>query len=731
MRKKRRILKKILLGLLLFCFGISLCFTTFFFATTYSCNLDTQKIDQATAANINFFDNQDNIVKLNSTGGRNSFASFDQLQAHTIDAFVSVEDKRFFDHHGIDYIRILGAIKNNILHPNKQQGGSTISQQVIKNTQLSSEKTIKRKLKEMKLAKQLEKTYSKQEILEVYLNSIYFGNGCYGIENASKYYFNKSASDLTIAESAMLASTINAPSIYDPVAHFDKATTRKELVLNLMKKNNKISQQEYEQSVSQEIEIAKAKQNYQNQYYKGVINEACKILNVTESQLKNMDVEIKTYYDAAIQSYLETLITSGKYTSFSSSAKLGTIILDNASQSVVAFAGNSGLNLLKTYRQPGSTIKPILVYAPAFESGKYSPPSIVCDQPIDINGYKPENANKTYLGNIDVKSCLKKSLNVPAVTILNDIGINYAKSYASGMGINFENGDKNLAIALGGFTKGTTIKQLCDAYMCFANGGTYAQSSFISEIYKAGETIYTRKIWTRQPVKDSVAFLINDCLCECAKSGTAKRMNSLNLPLCSKTGTVGSANGNSDAYNICYTTEHTIGCWIGANDTASPLPSNINGSTYPTLFNIQVLQNIYSDHTPANFNIPNSVQKISLNGDALNLGLLEQDDNGEISAYFDSRYIPPKTTRNNLDVNLQIVAIDKPKLMFEAKRDIVYYVQRKNGNQEDCLKKIQYASGKVEFIDEFVQPNTIYEYWIIAKKDNQQKNSNSIKILSK
>ena len=732
MKKKTSTLRKIALGLCIFASALVICFGTYYFSVTFSAKLDTNKIDQAIATSIEFLDSSNNVINLSDFSGNNSVVCYDNLPQHTIDAFISVEDKRFFDHNGVDYIRILGAIKNNIFNPEQKQGGSTITQQVIKNTQLTSEKTIERKLKEVKLAKQLEKQYSKEQILQLYLNSIYFGNGCYGIENASRYYFNKSASELSIAESALLASTINAPSVYDPVSHSEKANERKELVLKLMLNNGKITNEQYKASLSENITIAKAVKKYRNQYYKGVIAEACKILKVTESQLKNMNVKINTYYNPSVQQHLEGLITSGKYTSYSDSAKLGCIVLDNTSQSVIAFASNSGLDLLKTYRQPGSVIKPIMVYAPAFESGKYSPASFINDEPVNINGYSPENASKNYLGNVSIKDSIAKSLNIPAVKVLNDIGINYAKNYASGMGINFELKDNNLALALGGFTKGTTIKQLSDAYMCFANGGTYTSSSFISSITQDNQTLYARQIYSRSPVKDSVAYLINNCLKETVNSGTAKRMQNLNIPLCAKTGTVGSQSGNTDAYNISYTTNHTICCWIGANDTNSTLPSSVNGATYPTLFNIAVLENLYSGHKPDDFKQPDSVSNIALNTDALAECALEQDSSSNVFSYFDNRFLPPQTTRSKLDIQISINNFEnsKPIINFEAKRDVIYEIYRKTEAETLLLQEIKFTNNDISYTDDTAETGEIYEYYVVAKNAHSSKISNSIKLLA-
>ena len=732
MKKKTGFLKKFIFVNLTIVAILLLSSVTYYFAVTHNASLDSKKLNQANATTLSFFDSNNNSVNINELKGNLQYVKYSDLQQHTIDAFVCVEDKRFFDHNGIDYIRILGAIKNNLTNPRHKQGGSTISQQVIKNTQLTSEKTITRKLKEFKLAKQLEKQCSKQEILEIYLNSIYFGNGCYGIGNASKFYFNKPASQLSVSQSALLASTINAPSVYDPVSNPEKAFERKNLILKLMLDNNKIDKSTYTQSKDAQILIEKAVSKYKNQYYKGVISEACKILCVTENQLKNMNLQIHTYYNAEIQNQLENQIINEKYTAYSTDAKLGSIVLDNKDNAVIAIASNSGINLLNTYRQPGSVIKPLLVYAPAFEKGKYSPASYICDEPVNINGYSPENANKNYYGMIDIKTCIAKSLNIPAVKVLDEIGINYAKTYAKKLGINFDNNDNNLALALGGFTKGTTIKQLADAYMCFANGGSFCSSAFIKQINSENSVIYKRQENKKTSINASTAYLINDCLKQTVIDGTAKRMKYLNLPLCAKTGTVGYNNGNTDAYNVCYTTNHTICTWIGSSSVSSPLPSSVNGATYPTLFNSAILENLYKNQKPNDFIIPNDIVEIGLNQEALTEYKLEKDDTSNIKNFFDSRYIPNQTTRSELDVDLIIDNFEncKPIIKFDAKRNIIYEICRIEDGVLQILSEIKYTNEYVNYTDATAVSGKLYEYYVVSKNQTTSKTSNSIKLIA-
>jgi len=281
--RKRKFIKKtikFLFTLTLF-FLVGLIST--FFIVTHNTTLDSSKLSLASTLPVFavYSSNGTNIIKENSFSSKT--VSIDLLSKHTIDAFLTSEDRTFYSHRGIDYKRIAGALYNNIKSKKIKQGGSTISQQLIKNTHLSSEKTLTRKLKEIKLTKILEKNYSKNKILEIYLNTIYFGNGCYGIEDASNFYFNKSAKDLSVAESAMLAGIISSPTYNEPTNHFEKATQKKNLILSNMNKLGKISNEKYNLAKQENIIIhgEKDETSTSNQYIKSVISEASKILKIT------------------------------------------------------------------------------------------------------------------------------------------------------------------------------------------------------------------------------------------------------------------------------------------------------------------------------------------------------------------------------------------------------------------------------------------------------------------
>lgn len=726
MKKKKHVFLKIMLifvilGVSLLCFG-----GTYYFITTKNTTLNTDKFSFANS-NFKILDSTGQSIDINTIS--NSYCTYENLNNNTINAFICAEDKRFFKHNGIDYLRVMGAIKNNIFHPNKKQGGSTITQQVIKNTQLSSEKTIQRKLKEFKLARELEKQYTKEQILEIYLNSIYFGNGCYGINNASRFYFDKSPKDLSISESALLASTINAPSVYDPINNSATANKRKELILNLMYKEGKINENELIDAKNEKITITKTKKMLKNNYLSGVISEACKLLKVNESMLKNMNLEISTYYDQVTENEINKIINDDyKYEKIN--ANLATIVIDNKTHGVVAITGSIN-NILQNIRQPGSLIKPIIVYAPAFESRKYTPASYIMDEPININGYSPENASKKYSGMVTIRESIEKSLNIPAVKIFDNLGTKYCKSVASNMGITFNNNDNNLALALGGFTTGLNIKSIADAYSTFSNDGYYYSSKFIKSIKENGEYRYNHLAFSKKALSTETCYMINNVLEGTAKNGTAKRLNGLNYQVCSKTGTVGSSQGNTDAYNVCYTTQHTICTWVGTDNLNSTLEAGISGATHPTTFNKYVLQKLYKNKKPNDFIIPESISFIGLNQDALKEYKLERDDTSEYKEIFYSDNIPPLTNRKKLDVKLAIDNFEngKPILKFEAKRQNIYEIYRIHGNNFHFLTNINFSDGPINYIDESAISGQIYEYYVVAKYNSQTQESNHIKLI--
>lgn len=719
MKKVKKIFKVVFLILIIFTSIAIIGMITFYKVTTRGVSLETEKFKIINPTqNLIIYDNNNNEIKPNSV----SYIKLSKLSSQTKNAFICAEDKRFYKHKGMDYLRIGGAVLSNIKSGSFSQGASTISQQLVKNSQLTNEKTINRKLKEIKLTKELENKYSKDEILELYLNKIYFGNGCYGIENAAKHYFGKSATALSLDESALLAASINAPSVYDIENNQEKALKRRNLILELMQKYGKITTEELDEAKAKEIQLNLSSISGNSFLYKNILSEACNILNENEYNLTNKNYKIYTSIDTNLCKETKSFAENQKI-----NADIASIVIDNKTHKILAISGKS--NLLNNSWQPGSLIKPILVYTPAIEKDMISPATKILDNKINIAGYSPENSDKKYHGYVSVKEAVSKSYNIPAVKILNELGVNEAISYAEKFGIEFEKNDNHLALALGAFEKGVKPKTICDAYSCFANNGKFQSSSYISKITKDGKVIYNSTNSEEQIIKDSTAYLINDMLIECAKNGTAKRLKSLSFPVCSKTGTVGKANStkNKLAWNIAYTKNHMVLTLIQGDE----LPPKINGATTPCLINKTILSSIYKQNLPDDFEIPKSVTKINLDKTKYQENeLLETKNSDGIEEYFSLSNTPKKESDFTL-----LKAINsknhKPILCFTINKNYDYYLIRSQEKREEIIfSSLGNNENFITFCDKTAKNGQIYTYKlkICGKLKNEQFFSNDISL---
>ena len=699
----------------------------FYFVTTKSTALNTEKLEASKIASS--FE----IVDINETPIKPStenYISIKKLSSNTKNAFICAEDKRFYTHDGLDYIRIGGALVSNLKSRSFSQGASTISQQLIKNTHLSSEKTITRKLKEIKLTKELESQYSKDEILEFYLNNIYFGNGAYGIENASIHYFGKSGSNLTLAEAALLAGTINAPSIYDIENKQDNALKRRNLILDLMQKYGKISAEDLATAKNEPITLNITKVSNNNYLFDEAIKEASKITNLTETMLKNSNLKIYTEVDLSLTKFIESTIKNN-YSKVEGNPKIACFIIDNKTSQVKAMAGSK--QLLSSNISPGSATKPLLVFAPAIENNLISPATKILDEPINISGYAPSNADGKFHGYISARESLSKSYNIPAVKILQQLGVTNAIEFAQKVGINLTDSDNNLSIALGSITDGISLKSLADAYSSFANAGEFSTSSIISKITQNGKTIYQKQINKNRAMTDSTAYLITDMLLSASSAGTAKRLKTLPFQIASKTGTVGMPNStkNLSAINVCYTTNHTIiCCFLGKN-----LPESVNGGTYPTMLAKDICEHIYKTQKPQDFSIPSSVKTKSISKVNYKNNIISTTDNptDSITEIFSKTNLPSQDT-STLDLKLEVFNFKnkKPILCLFTSPNYTYKFIRKEKDKEVILVNLDNVENAnfTKFEDKTAKNNEIYEYFaeICEKSTNKIFLTNAIKL---
>ncbi len=540
-----------------------------------------------------------------------TYTPINEVPKNTIEAFISIEDKRFYKHKGVDYIRILSAAKANILSGSFKEGASTISQQLVKNTHLSSEKNISRKIREIRIARELERKFTKDEIMEMYLNMLYFGNNIYGISAAAKTMFNRSVSELSPAQSALLAGIINNPALYNPYKNPENALKRRNLVLSRMLKNGKITQSEYNSAVESPIEIEKIS-NANYQYINSVIKQASDLLHCDEKDLFRKKLTIGTNLDTKLQSSINGIIDSYD---LPNGAIAEILVMNNLSGNIISLGGSGEINLSDVKRQPGSTIKPVLSYAPALEKNLIVPITPILDSKTKFGNYAPSNFNSKYLGWTTAQNSLIHSSNVCAVKLLEMTGIDTAKQYATKCGIKFSKNDKSLAIALGGLTDGVTLREIANAYQVFANDGNYIESSYIRYIKNEnGDYIYRRKPYEKRVFSSETAFFINSMLSECAKTGTARKLGNISQ-ICAKTGTVGDKNGNTDAYCIAYSPDYTVAVWIGCKN--SEYKNNVTGGGLPTA----IANTLFGKHIRtygSKFNVPATIIEAEIDSDELN-----------------------------------------------------------------------------------------------------------------
>ncbi len=548
-----------------------------YLGVTAGAKLEPEKLTLDTAC-LRIYDENGEPME---TARRRSVA-FESLPAHLPNAFVAVEDKRFFTHGGIDYRRVAKAMWKNLTSFSFREGASTISQQLIKNTHLTSDKTIARKLREFKLTRALERRYSKEEILELYVNSIYFGHSAFGVGSAAKYYFGKDAEELNPAESAMLAALVKSPNTYSPFKNPEKCRARRNFVLKLMLEQGYLTAAQYAEATEAPLPAAPAESG-ENAYLARVFEEFSALFSEARTG-KMGSLKIYTAYDAALQEELEKT---------EAESDICALIVDNRTHGIRALHSTCA----SYKRLPASVIKPLLVYAPAIEENLISPATPVSDERCDFGGYSPDDAGGATGGYMSVRYALSRSVNIPAVRILNALGCDRAAFYMEKLGLPVDEEDRTLALALGGMREGYTLCDLARGYSTLANGGMYAPASCILRVEdESGRVIYNFEPREKRVFSKETCALVSDMLQTAAKEGTAKRLSSLPFPVCAKTGTAEGKGGNTDAYTLAYTAEHTVGVWLGNRDNS---PISATGGGPPANIALRIFRALYDGRTPA------------------------------------------------------------------------------------------------------------------------------------
>ncbi len=589
--------------------------------------LDVSKIHNSKLS-TRIYDHENNPATSLSGNITHKYIDLAELPEYVYLAFVAAEDTRFFDHNGIDCRRILGALLANIKSRSYSQGASTITQQLIKLTHLSSEKTLSRKVQEAFLALQLEKQMPKDDILEAYINVVYFGGGAYGINAASERYFSKSASELTVAEAATLAGIIKSPTNYAPHNDPEAALIRRNYVLNSMADEGFINKTELESALSTDIQLNETENTTSKYgwYIDYAAYEACDLLGISYEELLGSGYSIYTSLNTEMQIASESIMSADS--NYPEEAAQGAMVVISPSNGEIC-AMTGGRNYVKlglnrassAYRQPGSLIKPISTYAAAVDKYNYLPTSAVYDiQRTYADGYMPGNAGNSYYGKTTMRFALSKSLNAATVDLADTIGISEAAAYADKFGLSLSKDDINLSLALGSMYKGVTPLEMCAAYSVLANGGTYHTPHSVRKIAdRHGNIIYEHKNEPTRVISEETAFILTDMLMTAASEGTASSLKSLNMNIAAKTGTAGLSNGDtSDAWATAYTPEIVVTAWIGKdNNTNGGMAKNISGSGYAVPVCKQFFENIQPLLSNASFVMPDGLNRVLIDKFAL------------------------------------------------------------------------------------------------------------------
>ena len=583
--------------------------------------------------------------------GHYQYMDINHISMNLQNGYIAQEDRRFKNHNGVDWIATFRAGLALIKHGGEvTQGGSTITQQVIKNTYLTQERTFTRKIVEILLAPELEKKYSKADIMEFYCNTNFYGHRCYGVEAASLYYFGKHAEDLAPEEAAVLIGISNSPSAYDPVSHPNASKNKRDDVLKSMNEVGYLSNEDYEKAVSSPLKIVQKEtegtdENYQSSYaihcaalelmkmdgfefqytfdnkedYTLYSERYTTAYSEQSDRIRAGGFQIYTSLDSGLQAVLQTQIDASLsgFTELQENGKFALqgagVIVDNKTNYVTAIVGGRGAEdpFNRAYlsaRQPGSTIKPLIDYGPAFDTGEYYPTRMVNDHKWEKG---PSNSGRRYFGNVTVREALNRSLNTVAWQILEDIGIDFGLSYLGEMEFQKLSYVDNQvpSLSIGGFTNGVRVVDMAKGYSTLANGGVYNDRTCIVKILheKEGELTKDMTPFAKQVYRSDSAFMLTDVLKGTFTSpyGTGRGLGLENdMPAAGKTGTT---NSSKDTWFCGYTPYYTAAVWVGY-DIPRNMPG-IYGATYAGKIWKNVMDEIHQGLPPLDWEQPDTVER--------------------------------------------------------------------------------------------------------------------------
>ena len=613
--------------------------SVFFYYVSKAPELSESKLVATTSSKI--YDSKNELIADLGAERRENIQS-NEIPIELVNAIVSIEDHRFFNHRGIDSIRILGAFLRN-LRSNGLQGGSTLTQQLIKLTYFSTstaDQTIARKAQEAWLALQLERTATKQEILTYYINKVYMSNGNYGMQTAAKNYYGKDLKDLSIPQLALLAGMPQAPNQYDPYSHPEEAESRRNLVLSEMQKQGYLTAEQYETAINtpitdglQSLKASNTYPPYLDNYLKEVIDQ---VEQETGYNLLTTGMEVYTNVDQDVQKRLWDVYNTDEYVDYpDDDLQAASTIVDVSNGKVIAQLGSRhqssnvsfGLNqAVETNRDWGSTMKPITDYAPALEYDIYdSTAYMLKDVPYNYPGTNTPvyNWDRGYLGNITLQTAIQQSRNVPAVETLDKVGLDKAKSFLSGLGIDYPTMVYANAISSNTTESnrkyGASSEKMAAAYAAFANGGIYHKPMYINKIiFSDGSSKEFSNPGTRA-MKETTAYMMTEMMKTVLTYGAGRGAYLSWLPQAGKTGTSNYTDDEIENYIkrydyvapdesfVGYTRKYSMAVWTGYSNRLTP----VIGDGFRVAANIyrSMMEYLSEDDHPGDWTMPEGLYR--------------------------------------------------------------------------------------------------------------------------
>ncbi|WP_019155998.1 transglycosylase domain-containing protein [Robertmurraya massiliosenegalensis] len=583
---------------------------------------------------------------------KRDYVNYEDIPKQVEEAILATEDTRFYKHNGIDLIRLGGAVVANITEGFGAEGASTITQQVVKNSFLTPEKTLSRKAQEAWLSFQLERKYTKQQIFEMYVNKIWMDSGGHGVATAAKVFYGKELDQLTLAETALLAGMPQSPANYNPFKNPDKAEKRRNIVLTLMHKHGFITQEEMEEAKNVDVASTLVPEDERptgDIPYDAFVGHVVKEIKAKYPDLDPFSDGLKIYttLEPDAQKYVEDILNGDEIIEYPDEKfQAGISLLDTATGQIRALGGgrNQTVDFGFNYatdakRQPGSTIKPVLDYGPAIEYLKWGTYHTLDDKPYTYStGDKISNWDNKHMGVMTMRTALALSRNIPALQAFQEVGEEKAKQFAISLGIPLKEIHESYSIGgFGGEDKGVSSLEMAGAYSAFGNNGFYTEPYSVIEIQLRDDTKLNMKPESKVVMQDYTAFMISDMLKDVVRTGTGTRANISGLPLAGKSGTTNYPDADKKKYNIPngavpdawfvgYTTNYTAAVWTGYDNKNENYLEGDEQKIGQRLFK-NIMEHVHNGKETQDFKVPNTVEKVQI-------------EKGTIPAKLASEYTP-------------------------------------------------------------------------------------------